>query len=225
MRPTVVFLNAKFDEFNEMMFGGALPRVDIRLSRASSYMGQLRYTLKKHLFGAPKINKITLSISILRDCPQSVVEDTLLHEMIHLYILVGNLRDTSAHGAVFRRIMDTINTRYGRHINISHKASGDGTMADERRRRHLICVSRLKNGKTCITVTTAASIFRLWRDIAGHYAVESADWFVSTDPFFNRFPRSRTIKFYVIEPQELDQRRNGMRRLCYENGRIFTPRD
>ena len=54
-----------------------------------------------------------------------LIEDTILHEMIHYHIAVNQLRDTSAHGRLFRREMKRINAEGNRHITISYRLSKD----------------------------------------------------------------------------------------------------
>lgn len=55
------------------------------------------------------------------DLPEELVEDTILHEMIHYYIAFNQWRDTSTHGQLFRREMKRINEKGGRHISISYR--------------------------------------------------------------------------------------------------------
>ena len=55
------------------------------------------------------------------DLPEELVEDTILHEMIHYYIAFNHWSDTSTHGQLFRREMKRINEKGGRHISISYR--------------------------------------------------------------------------------------------------------
>lgn len=54
---------------------------------------------------------------------QLEIDSTLVHEMIHQYIFQNNIRDTSAHGKVFREFMHRINNAFpdSLHITISSK--------------------------------------------------------------------------------------------------------
>jgi len=58
-----------------------------------------------HYFG------FVFRISTVIDLPEREVEDTILHEMIHYYILSNQMQDTSAHGEIFMRMMKDINVR------------------------------------------------------------------------------------------------------------------
>ena len=41
--------------------------------------------------------------------------------MIHYYIAYKGIRDSSAHGKIFRSLMSVVNTRHGRHVSVSVK--------------------------------------------------------------------------------------------------------
>lgn len=220
MRPTVEFLEDRFACFNEQCFGGELPQVRLRVSTARTYLGQLRYQRKRQLFGGTRITDLEIAVSRRYDLPQSEVEDTLLHEMIHLYILIKNLRDESTHGPVFRKLMNAINQRFGRHITVSHRRTEEEMNQDTQRRAHYVCVSLLHDGRVGVTLTTAAHIYKLWHAIASFAPVRSVRWYVTTDPWFNRFRRSRTVKIYAADPAALNQHLQTARQLEMENGRI-----
>lgn len=222
MRPTVEFLEERFARFNQLCFGGELPQVRLRVSSARTYLGQLRYQRKRRLFGATRITDLEIAVSQRYDMPQCEVEDTLLHEMIHLYILVKNLRDESTHGPVFRKLMTAINQRFGRNITVSHRRTEDEMNQDTQRRNHYVCVSHLRDGRVGITLATPSSIFQLWRGIAAFDAVRSSQWYVSADPWFNRFRRSRTVKIYAVDVAALNQHLQTARQLEMEAGRIVV---
>ena len=124
MIPTIEYIQARFDEYNARFFEGALPPVPIKLSHARTFLGKL--TFRRHrtwLFGATRNENFTLRINAKMDLPEELIEDTILHEMIHYYIAVNQLRDTSSHGRLFRREMARINADGNRHITISYRLS------------------------------------------------------------------------------------------------------
>lgn len=212
MRATIPFLEERFAEFNDRMFSGRLPQVRLRLSRARTYLGQLRWQKRRSLLRRAKITSITLSISTLYDLPQDELEDTLLHEMIHLHILVCNLRDSSAHGPLFRAKMRDFNERFGRHITISHRLTeqqcNQAAPSSGLRRKTAdaaVCVSRLSDGRCGVTVAMPAAVEMLRRLIPQLPEVESARWYLTSDSYFDRFPRSRTVKIYLADAAEIEE--------------------
>ena len=124
MIPTIPYIQSRFDDFNARFFGGALPPVPIRLSHAKGFLGKLTFTRRKQgLFGQYRNENFVLRINTRIDLPEPLIEDTILHEMIHYYIAVNQLRDTSSHGRLFRREMARINADGNRHITISYRLS------------------------------------------------------------------------------------------------------
>ena len=121
MKPTVPYLEAKFDEFNALMFGGRLPRIPVALSRAVSYVGLCTYKIRRRLFGKNEYYDFRIRVSTKFDLPEQELEDVLIHEMIHYALRLDGIKDTSAHGKAFRQLKDHINRTYGRHVTISHK--------------------------------------------------------------------------------------------------------
>lgn len=212
MQPTLPFLQEKFNYFNHLCFNGELPTPVIRLTKARTFGGKLTWTAKKGLFKKGWHSPV-ISISTLFDIPENEIEDILLHEMIHFCILVRKIKDTSPHGKEFRNMMEQINLRHGRHITVSLRHTERQTALDTSQRRHLVCVVQLNKGITGITVSAQSRIFDLWAEINGHPEVSNARWYVTTDPYFNRFPRSRTLKIYKANPQELTTHLAGALRL------------
>ena len=127
MIPTISFVQTKFDEFNSLCFDGKLPPLTIKMSRARTFLGQLSYKRRIKLFGKVEKYAFVLKISTSFDLPEQEVEDIILHEMIHYHIGVNQLTDTSAHGQLFRKIMNDINTRFSRHVTISNNAPRHST--------------------------------------------------------------------------------------------------
>ena len=204
MIPTVGYLEERFDTFNAMCFGGALPRIPIKLSKARGFVGRLQYRVKRdwrrRVVGR---EDFVLRISTRFDLPEAEVEDTLIHEMIHLWIAWKGLKDSSTHGRLFRAKMKEINASYGRHLTISHKSTPEELDRDTRVRDHFVCVSQLSDGRTALTVCAQAAIPRIRRTFRLSHTVRSSEWFHSTDPWFNRFPHGRTPKLFPVDPAEL----------------------
>ena len=78
---------------------------------------------ERKLFSRWHFSDFVLRINTRIDLPEYVMEDIILHEMIHYYIAVNQLRDTSSHGRLFRREMARINADGNRHITISYRLS------------------------------------------------------------------------------------------------------
>lgn len=124
MKATLPFIEDKFDEFNGEFFGGSLSRPVMKISRARSYLGICAYKRRRVLFKGTQLTDFRILVNGLFDLPQEILEDILIHEMIHYHILSKGIRDTSPHGKIFRGIAAQINSQYGRHIRISYRLEG-----------------------------------------------------------------------------------------------------
>ena len=180
--------------FNALYFGGELPldRIITRVSNARTYLGNVRYTVENG------IRFYTLSISTRFQFPDSEIEDTIIHEMIHIYIRHKGIQDTSTHGIEFRRIMEHINATYGRHITISHHLTNNEASSDTTRRRHYICVIEKTDGSTLFTCCSGQGTFSIYHQLRINPNIKAIKWYCSTDPFFNRYPARRTPRFYPL---------------------------
>jgi len=206
MIPTLEYVYEKFDEFNALIFDSELPPIPVKLTRARTFLGKIQFRKKRSLFGRTvRYSDFVMRISTMFDLPEKEQEDVIIHEMIHYCILYKNLRDASAHGAIFRKYMSEINSQYRRHITIRHKTTSD--LAASRlqvAREHRIYVSLLRTGEWGITVCAASNVARLSRLLPRYFNISKMGFFQSRDPFFNKFPRSRTPKLYHIKQDELE---------------------
>lgn len=207
MRATVPFIQNAFAKYNELCFEGSLPPIPIKLTRARTFLGKVTYTIRRDFFGiVVRHQNCCLRISTFFDLPESELEDVVIHEMIHYYIVLNNITDTSTHGAVFRRMMEMINAKYGRHITVSHKGGGWRVpLRNEEPRANWLCVTQLSDGNWGITSCAKTKIFEIYRGLPKCYRLKSMEWYGSIDPFFNRYPRSIKPRIYKITRAELDE--------------------
>lgn len=183
------------------MFDGKLPEVPILMSDSSRALGMLKYERKRNMLGQMVCSNFRIYISRRYDLPQEQVEDTLIHEMIHLYIAYNNLKDTSTHGDRFKYHMNLINRKFNRNITISNK---DKSINDTDRRKcaHYICETLWQDGSRYITCCARTRIFDVNREAIRHPGCVSVRWWFTLDPFFNRYPNSLKLKLYRIGDED-----------------------
>lgn len=220
MRANLRFIVEKYAEFNSQCFSGMLPDVALRVGTSRRTLGTLRYR-RQQKAGKVSYSDYTITISSRLDLPQDVVEDTLIHEMIHLYLCVNCLDDSSAHGSRFRAMMNAINSRHHRHITVSHHSSEEEHASDCSLRHHYICLTRWRNGDTCITICARTRIFEIRRALARYPDMLQCEWYYSADPHFNRYPASRTPKFYRLLPETAAALKSAIPCTC--DGNSFQP--
>ncbi len=193
MRVNLSFARKTFDQANSQMFENTLPPIAFRLSRAGSYLGKF-------------------------DIPEKELEDIIIHEMIHYFINFSGIKDTSPHGPRFREIMCRINRDFNRDISISVKLTEQKRKTDLRYRRNFIAVSHFSTGNIGITICSHRFIKMLHTRLPNFPGVERIEWFISINPWFNRFPMVRSLKIYTLSEEEyqtylLDSKRKDTKRL------------
>ena len=205
MIATAAYVEQKFREYNAAIFGGVLCVPPIRISNARTFLGQVRYRRRRKLFGKEEKYDFTLCISCRYDLPQNQLDDVIIHEMIHYFIDTRRMSDTSAHGRVFRSIMDGINRKFNRNITVSARhAQPSEPDGKAQSRLTLFCAVNLANGKTGVAAVARTRIFGMWDSFAMSPDVSCATWYASRDPFFAKFPRYRSPKVSIVPAEELD---------------------
>ena len=209
MIPTIPYIEQKFDDFNSMMFEGKLPKLPIVLSNAKTFLGKCVCKQRKRKDGATENYDFKLRINTRCDLPEQEVEDTIIHEMIHYYIGVNQLKDSSAHGHLFLHIMKVINEKYARNITVSFKSTNEQKeqLTDKRPRYHVIAVVKFHDGKTGIKVLPRIiqRILYYYNNVSVAKGVKSVTLYMSNNIFFNRFPNSSALNAVFLEEDVICQ--------------------
>ena len=126
MIPTVAFIQRMFNVFNARFFDNQLPHIEIKLCKTKRIFGKFVY-----IKGGYRDLPVRIEISQYFDYPQKNVEEVLIHEMIHYYLCVNNIREKDPHGLYFMAVANGINkasdynitARYiGEKTNINRKS-------------------------------------------------------------------------------------------------------
>lgn len=206
MKASVEYIQAQFDAYNRQYFGGELPTLPIKLSHAKGFLGKLTFVRKRQgLFGGYRNEDFVLRINVRIDLPEEVVQDTILHEMIHYYIAVNQLRDTSTHGRLFRAEMARINADGNRHITISHRLSEEQKAQARVHKVRAVAIVHFADGKIGVKVVpNQEKHIRYWHKMAQHhFPIERIEWHMTDDPYFAQFPSSIAMKIFLVKPEEL----------------------
>lgn len=204
MIATIEYVERKFKEFNEQMFEGKLNPLPFKLTTARTFLGQVRFFREKNPDGTWHYMNFQFIISTKVDLPEREVEDTIIHEMIHYYILSNQMQDTGPHGEIFMRIMKEINVKYNRNLSVTHKTTEEEKDQDTEVRQHIICVTRFRTNQMGITIANKSKLFQLWDELPKVPKVAECNWYVSSDPFYNRYPRASSVKIYPISHEDLE---------------------
>lgn len=228
MKATIPYVQSKFREFNQQFFNGTLPDLPIELSDAKGFIGVCKYKKRKKEDGSIELYDFRLSINTRIDLPEEEIEDTIIHEMIHYFIGLNRLEDSSSHGPMFRHLMKTINEKYGRHITISHKGTKEEAeqAIDKRAKWHVIAVVTYFGGRKGIKVLPRIieRILAYNKGIGNVSGVENVEFYLSNDPFFNRFPNSASLNVYEVAQEELDLHIKDAKKLTVTGDKVLVPR-
>ncbi len=105
MKLTEKFIRENFKAFNKKYFDDNLTEPDFSITMAKLYLGRLAYRRKEDVGCCDFI----IAISDYYDRSEHDYLNTLLHEMIHLYIRQNNIEDTRKHhGKIFNEIAQRI---------------------------------------------------------------------------------------------------------------------
>ena len=113
---------------------------------AKSYRGMFhRKTIKTGLFGRKTLDTIVI-YQQTSGLDLHEIDNVLVHEMIHQYIIQNNLRDSSSHGHLFRGFMDRINRIFTGelHITVRHRAESSEGQGDK---LHTLIMLQKTDGK------------------------------------------------------------------------------
>jgi hypothetical protein len=225
MKATIPYIEEKFEEFNQQMFAGQLPKLPIELSDAKSFLGVCVYKKRKTEDGKTECYDFRLRINTRIDLPEQEVEDTIIHEMIHYFIGVKQLEDVTTHGPIFQHMMNSINERFGRHVTISHKGTQEqrDQAVDKKAHWHVIAVVHFSDGRTGIKVLPRVlpRIVNYYNTVSGDSKVNSVKLYMSNNPFFNRFPNSAALNVQFIDKDEAERNLNGAERMECDGSRII----
>lgn len=225
MRATKKYVEQRFDHFNELMFGGRLPRVPIELSDAATFMGKCIYLKQVHKDGRTTYSEFRLSFNTRVDLSERVLEDIIIHEMIHYSILYNGFNDSSSHGDIFKAITASINKTYGRNVTLKHKATAEEhiELRGSQARWVVIAVARMRSGKVAIKVLPrqAHTILDYNKHMSAVGDVRELSYYLHNDPFFGLYPKSGSYKLYSVEEEELRTHLKGAHKLRLEGNRVI----
>lgn len=224
MKPTTTFLLQRFDYFNNLIFRGLLPPISIHLTKARSFMAKCVFKRVSNINGGHNASDFQIRFNTRVDLPQNIIEDILIHEMIHYYIGYNQIKDSSSHGQRFRQIMNNINSEFGRNISITHTPTPEQNiqLIDSRPKWHVIAIVKLHNGLTGLKVIPRVipTIIRFYNAFSNNPDTSSITLYLSNSPFFNQFPNSGALKVHIINPDQVIPHLKGAHNLRCDGSKI-----
>lgn len=218
MQVTTDWIRYQFDLFNREYFGGELPLPKFSVSNARTQLGTMRFKWKAVRTGpfSYQLKKMAydyeIRISNYYEIPERQFQEILLHEMIHYYIAVKDLRDTSSHGATFRRIMDRLNAK-GWHITVRTDTKGWTVAERNSLRPRVVLGVVMADGKHFFSVVGSRYVRGIDRQASFNSLIKQHAWYVSTDEYFRHFPQSRTLRGKLVSKAFFEEKIKEMKPL------------
>ncbi len=202
MKATVEYIKERFAALNRQIFKDRLPDIPVRLTNAKTYAGMICYKRRRNRDLTWHYSDFSMRWSNYHDRSADAIDDVLLHEMIHLLILCNQLTDTAPHGHFFRAVMDKINREWSRHITISERIARTDQETDNRLRDHIVGIVEFSDGTSGIAVPASTCFRQIAALLSRHPSITSVRWFTTRNPYFNRYPHTRTARVFPL-PSDL----------------------
>lgn len=199
---TLEFLRESFNRFNSEIFGNNLPVPIFKISNARTFLGKFQH--KKRPYSKGILNEFIIILSNAFDVPQEVLEDTIIHEMVHYEIAFLSIKDTSAHGNAFLSRMNEINVKYGRNLAVSQSIGKTGGVClkpkAQRSPESMVAVLELKTDETFFKVMplTITGFHSFCDKIERVPSVKSVSFYGTFSEHFRKYPRSTSLKVYKM---------------------------
>ena len=228
MKATIPYIEQKFEEFNQQMFAGQLPKLPIELSDAKTFLGVCAFKTRKGKDGKKICYDFKLRINTRIDLPEAEIEDTIIHEMIHYFIGYNQLEDASAHGPMFLHMMNSINAKYGRHLSVSYKVTKEQReqAIDAKQHWRVVAVVKFKDGRYGIKVLPRIQqrIVNYYTKVGSSKDVERVDLYMSNNVYFNRFPNSSVLNAHYVDIEEINKNMKGAEPLVFNPSQPRQPK-
>lgn len=203
MQVSTELLKAWFTELNDMFFGGELPVPQLKTGNSRTVLGTMSCrTTRHHLLW--QRTEYTIRISNYYERSEDEFRNVLLHEMIHYYIAVKRLKDTSSHGRIFRGIMAQVNAK-GWHVSVRER--GRMTVAERNqkvRKVFLILSLMTDDGQRMFSVVNRNYIGKIEYQLQHTPVIKSWEWRMSDDSYFRVWTQVRTLRLRRVGEAEFN---------------------
>lgn len=194
---TIDFIRENFHKFNKEYFGGSLVTPEFKITTRKRQLGCMSWNFKgyKRLY--------TICISNYYDRCKTDYQNTIIHEMIHLYIRQNDIKDTRRHhGKVFYDWADKINKQGGWHIARTDDISGCG-LTEKSNNTYYVVIYKT-------SVLNKYFMFCLNKNYVKNYDFKSMECCLAftshNDKAFAKYPLCRTSRrgWFITEKEFLN---------------------
>ncbi len=214
MQVSTDWIEKHFHTYNRDYFGGALTPPRFIVGNARLRLGSMSHRVQKKPRGNRSSKSVrtedtyTIMMSNYYDLPERTYQETLLHEMIHLYIAQQRIKDTSAHGEVFQRWMKEINS-HGWNITVS--ANNDLPIAERNKNRtHVVLALQTHTSQNVFCVINWRHVMTIEKRTPWKRFCKEHAWYTTTDDYFNSYHECRTLRGRFVSAEFFAQKTKEM---------------
>lgn len=190
---SLAYLEEAFHKYNSLIFDNKLPLPTLKLSRAKTRLGQM--ACKRRIsWGRTRYYDFTISISTYYNLSQEQIDDVLIHEMIHYSIAYTGLKDSSAHGVVFRGMMDNINRRFNRNITVSVRSQNILPREIKTEKTYLVLAIEMEKEKYFLSSVNPTAAGKIALQLPNIKEIKFFAWYKTKNEFFQSMPQVRTLR-------------------------------
>lgn len=205
MKLTIEYLENKFHIYNAKYFYGVLRIPMFKIICSSNRLGYMGVKVNNNSDGSIS-KKYTIAISKYYKRNEKEYDNTLIHEMIHLYIDQQNIKDTSSHGKIFKQECFRINDdgwNLSRCTDTRNWEISDEAKKNISKNSYNIIVYREPQGTQFIFRVSNGNVQRYLKHLKDKCNLECKS-FTSNDAIFDKFINCRnSIKGHRISENDL----------------------
>lgn len=215
MQIDVNWLSTNFNQFNKDYFNGELPLPRFRISKARTRLGWLKVETKsvshRHSKANSKDNReFTICLSNYWGGDEFFFLNTLLHEMIHYYIVYHRYKDDSPHGTIFRSQMERLNL-LGWEVSISKKLCQLKPAENKINGWRVVLAIVTNDDKYYLCVIGQGSVRRLEKKIQGLTWFKTHSWHITNDSYFQSFRQCRSLRGLPVTKEFWEEKVKNMK--------------
>ena len=219
MQISTIWMRESFDRFNKDYFGGELPLPKFSLSNARTRLGSMTYKWKSVRTGPgpSDVKRVPynhcIHLSVYYEQSERDYQNTLLHEMIHYYISVKQLDDSSSHGPLFRQWMQRLNEK-GWNITVRETETLSVASHNKDQWRVVLALTTARK-EYFLCVISPRYVRTLERQLAQSTQIVSHSWHLTNDDYFLDYPQSRTLRGRQVDKKLFDEKTKTMEPLKF----------
>ena len=192
MTVNIEWIAQQFELFNALYFDKVLPTPLFLVSKTKTKLGWFVHK-KRFTFRGFRSYDYKIGMSTHYHFTERQAQNILLHEMIHFYIAFKNIKDKSAHGPVFRRLMNQFNQEFGWELTVSvntkdYKTNETPSSAKAKKiKERLILAIEQSDGTCFLSVVNPRYAFKIQNELKRTTHNLKYSWYKSSDERFSHF--------------------------------------